>query len=121
VLPESVPRADAVFNVQRASLLLAALASGRPELLGAAMEDRLHQPYRLRLFPWMERVAQAAREAGALACVLSGAGPSMLAVTRGPGGAVEAAMVETLRASGITGRALGLAVDVQGTTVACIP
>ncbi|HEY7870080.1 MAG TPA: homoserine kinase, partial [Methylomirabilota bacterium] len=64
VLPESLPRADAVFNVQRVSLLLAALTAGRPDLLAAAMHDRLHQPYRLRLFPWMEDVAGAARRAG---------------------------------------------------------
>ena len=51
VLPESVPRADAIFNVQRVSLLLAALGAGRADLLAQAMQDRLHQPYRLRLFP----------------------------------------------------------------------
>ena len=50
-------RADAVFNVQRVSLLLAALGAGRPDLLDLAMQDRLHQPYRPRLFPWMEAVA----------------------------------------------------------------
>src|SRR6266446_1562982 len=73
VLPESVPRVDAIFNVQRVSLFLAALAAGRVELLALAMQDRLHQPYRLRLFPWMDAVAAAGREAGALGCVLGGA------------------------------------------------
>src|SRR5262245_22380408 len=71
VLPDAVPRADAVFNVQRVSLLLAALAAGRGDLLRVAMGDRLHEPYRQRLFPWMTAVQQAAREAGALGCVLS--------------------------------------------------
>jgi homoserine kinase len=119
VLPNEVSRADAVFNVQRVSLLLAALASGRIDLLSTAMHDRLHQPYRLRLFPWMEAVAAAAREAGALGCVLSGAGPSMLAVVPGAAGAVARAMAETLASGGLAGRALELEVDVDG--VVCAP
>src|SRR5437762_1865685 len=53
VLPETVTRADAVFNLQRMGLLLAALASGRLDVLGVAMDDRLHQPQRQALFPWM--------------------------------------------------------------------
>jgi homoserine kinase len=115
VLPASVPRADAIFNVQRVSLLLAALAAGRVDLLELAMQDRLHQPYRLRLFPWMDAVAAAGRGAGALGCVLSGAGPSMLAAVRPRGGeSVARAMEEALRAAGIAGRALHLPVDAGG-------
>jgi homoserine kinase len=121
VLPESLPRTDAVFNVQRVSLLLAALAAGRPDLLDLAMQDRLHQPYRQRLFPWMEAVAGAGRRAGALGCVLSGAGPSMLAAVRGPGDAVARAMERALREAGITGRALGLPVDAAGATCERLP
>ena len=122
VLPESVPRADAIFNVQRVSLFLAALAAGRPELLGLAMQDRLHQPYRLRLFPWMDAVATAGREAGALGCVLSGAGPAMLAAVRARGGAsVARAMEESLRSAGIPGRALDLPVDASGATWERLP
>jgi homoserine kinase len=68
VLPASVPRADAVFNVQRVALLLAALQAGRLEVLGTALDDRLHQPYRLRLFPWMPAVAEAARTRSAACC-----------------------------------------------------
>jgi homoserine kinase len=122
VLPESVPRADAIFNVQRVSLLLAALGAGRIDLLELAMQDRLHQPYRLRLFPWMDAVAAAGRGAGALGCVLSGAGPSMLAVVRPGGGeAVARAMEEALRAAGIAGRALNLPVDVGGAAWERLP
>jgi homoserine kinase len=116
VLPESLPRADAVFNVQRVSLLLAALAAGRPDLLDLAMQDRLHQPYRQRLFPWMEAVAGAGRRAGALGCVLSGAGPSVLAAVRGRGDEVAHAMERALREAGIEGRALRLPVDAAGAT-----
>ena len=116
-LPDTYPRADAVFNLQRVSLLLVALATGRSDVLGVAMEDRLHQPYRFKLFPWLGEVIPAARRAGALACALSGAGPSVLAVTKGPGGAVGRAMEAALAAAGLGGRAIALTVDAVGTTV----
>ncbi|HSE04642.1 MAG TPA: homoserine kinase [Methylomirabilota bacterium] len=121
VLPESLPRADAVFNVQRVSLLLAALTASRLDLLGLAMQDRLHQPYRRRLFPWMEAVAEAGRRAGALGCVLSGAGPAMLAAVRGSGDEVARAMERALWEAGTGGRALTLAVDAAGTTWERLP
>jgi len=114
VLPERVPLADAVFNVQRVGLLLAAVGAGRADLLAAAMHDRLHQPYRRRLFPWMDAVATAAREAGALGCVLSGAGPALLAATAGPPEPVARAMEQALAAAGVGGRAAALAVDEAG-------
>jgi len=116
VLPADVPRADAVYNVQRVSLLLGALAAGRTDLLAVAMHDRLHQPYRLRLFPWMDRVTAAARDAGALGCVLSGAGPSMLAIVEGEAHHVARAMEKALAEAGVAGRALALAVDFMGAT-----
>jgi homoserine kinase len=122
VLPDVVPRADAVFNVQRVSLLLAALGAGRADLLDLAMQDRLHQPYRRRLFPWMEEVAAAGRRAGALGCVLSGAGPCLLAAVPARGGQVVAAsMAEALLAAGIAGQALHLPVDPRGATWERLP
>jgi homoserine kinase len=117
VLPESVPRADAVFNVQRVCLLLAALQTSRLDAVGAALDDRLHQPYRRRLFPWMPAVAEAARAAGALGCVLSGAGPSLLAAVRDDGGVVARAMERALQSEGMQGRARALAVDTEGAVV----
>jgi homoserine kinase len=117
VLPRSVSRVDAVFNVQRVALLLAGLQSGRLDTLGTALDDRLHQPYRRTLFPWMDGVADAARAAGALGCVLSGAGPALLAVVSGDGTAVARAMEGALRAAGIQGRARAFAVDDVGATV----
>ncbi|HEY2995390.1 MAG TPA: homoserine kinase [Methylomirabilota bacterium] len=114
VLPDSVPRGDAVFNVQRVSLLLAGLQSGRVDVLAAALDDRLHQPYRRRFFPWMTAVIDAAREAGALGGVLSGAGPSVLAAVSGDADAVARAMEGALAAAGLRGRAHTLAVDTEG-------
>ena len=117
VLPASVPRADAVFNVQRVALLLAALSSGRTDALAPALDDRLHQPYRLALFPWMPAVVAAARAAGALGCVLSGAGPALLAVLAGDGAAVAAAMETALRRAGLGGTARAFAVDLNGVVI----
>lgn len=114
VLPVAVPRADAVFNLQRLGLLLGALGAGQPALLGDAMQDRLHEPYRMRLFPWLGRVAGAAREAGALGCVLSGAGPSVLAAVAGEAEGVALAMERALSAEGLDGTAHVLAVDLEG-------
>lgn len=114
VLPQTVSREDAVFNVGRACLFLGGLLSGRPDLLGVAMEDRLHQPYRRSLFPWMDAVTSAARSAGAVACVLSGAGPALLAVVRNADGAVCRAMETALSQAGIRGSARILPVDPVG-------
>jgi len=116
VLPTAVPRADAVFNVQRVALLLASLQTGRPAALRTALDDRLHQPYREKLFPWMRGVTSAAIAAGALGCVLSGAGPSLLAVVDGgaDGGRVARALEEALRRAGVAGAARALAVDTEG-------
>jgi homoserine kinase len=116
VLPDTVTRADAVFNLQRMGLLLAALASGRLDVLGVAMEDRLHQPQRQALFPWMEAVRRAALDAGALGCVLSGAGPSLLAAVRGATQPVARAMEGALSLAGVAGCALLLPVDTGGAT-----
>jgi homoserine kinase len=80
-LPPTVPHADAAFNVAAAGGLLLGLHTGDPLLIGAGMHDRLHEPYRARLFPHLEPLSAAARAAGALGACLSGAGPSVLALT----------------------------------------
>ena len=77
VLPDTYSRADAVFNVQRASLLIAALAAGSVWAFPVALEDRFHQPYRAPLVPGLSEILKL-RAPGLLGCVLSGAGPSIL-------------------------------------------
>jgi homoserine kinase len=79
VLPDQVSRADAVFNLSRLAALLQVMHSREWPRLDAALEDRLHQPHRLPLFPWAEEVMAAAREAGAYGAALAGAGPSVFA------------------------------------------
>lgn len=80
VLPEAVAMSDAVFNVSRATLLVAALMLGRFDLLAAAQKDRLHQPYRVTLVPGLQEVFRAALAAGAKGVALSGSGPSVIAL-----------------------------------------
>ena len=77
VLPATYSRADAVFNVQRAELLIAALATGTSTVFPAALEDRFHQPYRVALVPGLADIVRL-RAPGLLGCALSGAGPSIL-------------------------------------------
>ncbi|HYZ83779.1 MAG TPA: homoserine kinase [Bryobacteraceae bacterium] len=77
VLPTEYSKADAVFNVQRAALLVAALATGNIGAFPTALEDRMHQPYRCSLVPGLAEALQI-RAPGLLGCTLSGAGPSIL-------------------------------------------
>jgi len=77
VLPTSYSKADAVFNVQRSALLIAALATGTVSAFPTALEDRFHQPYRARLVPGLDEILKL-RAPGLLGCALSGAGPSVL-------------------------------------------
>ena len=78
LLPESYAKADAIFNVQRASLLVAAFAQGRLDLLATAMQDRMHQPYRAEACPLLKKLLPLMEEPEIAGVALSGAGPSVL-------------------------------------------
>jgi homoserine kinase len=117
LLPSHVPYRDAVFNVGRAALLIAAFQTGRLELLRIATEDRLHQPYRREMFPAMPRLIQAAMLAGALAAFLSGAGSAVLALTRGHEAEVGQAFRSAAQRAGVDGRVVVVDVDRQGAQV----
>jgi len=78
MLPADVPHADAAFNVAHAGLLAASIATGRPELLGSALADRLHEPYRASAVGDLQAVHDALRNAGAAGVALSGAGPTVI-------------------------------------------
>jgi homoserine kinase len=77
VLPDCYSAKDVVFNLQRATLFLAALATSNRDAFPAALEDRLHQPYRASHVPGMAEILKL-RAPGLLGCALSGAGPAML-------------------------------------------
>ncbi|HEX4743819.1 MAG TPA: homoserine kinase [Candidatus Limnocylindria bacterium] len=118
VLPASVTRADAVFNLSHAAALIAAVLRADGALLSLAMHDRLHQPARLRLVPALDDIVAAAREAGAFGAALSGAGPSVIAVAPARlAPRVVAAMEEAAAGAGAGGRARPLRARAAGATV----
>jgi len=84
ILPASISRADAVFNIGRAVLVSQAIAGADSDLLGNACEDRIHQPYRQSLIAGYEELKAACASAGADAFWLSGSGPTLMALTVGP-------------------------------------
>jgi homoserine kinase len=115
-LPGQVPHADAAANSARAALLIAALTS-RPDLLLAGTEDFLHQRYRVSTMPRTATLVAALREAG-IPAVVSGAGPSVLALTV-DGWTADAAEVARITArAGAPWRVLPLRVDVEGARLA---
>jgi homoserine kinase len=81
VLPEIVPLKDAVHNLQRSALFVAAIEERRYDLIWDAMQDRLHQPHRQRLIPGLSEALAMPRVPGLLGLALSGAGPSIVALT----------------------------------------
>ena len=121
VLPTQVSRADAVFNCSRTALFVHALQSRRYELLATAMDDRLHQPYRVTLVPGMTEAIAAAAHAGALGVALSGAGPTLLALATAHVDAVATALQQTFQQHGITCQTRLLQADTTGAVVTETP
>ena len=118
VLPREVARGDAVANLARTGLLVLALTTGDYDLLGEAMTDRLHQPYRAALFPHVNPLIAAARQAGAFGACLSGAGPSVLALEPGQRvAAVRAAMATVAAGRAVPGEAIALEIARDGVAV----
>lgn len=115
VLPTEYSRADAVFNTAHLGLLVRALDTGRGDWLSAALLDRIHQPYRETLIPGYEAVQAAALSVGAYGLVISGAGPTLLALTsaeRSP--AVQARMERAWTEQGILAQVEALQLDTRG-------
>jgi homoserine kinase len=112
ILPNQYAKADAVYNVGRAALLAAAFASGRIELLAAAMRDRLHQPYRATFVPGLEAML-ALDDASALGIALSGAGPSVIALAR-PGSRIGERIAAIFREHAVSSRTFDLALARAG-------
>ncbi len=117
LLPASYPKADVTFNTGRVALLLTALQTGRYELIGEAMQDRLHQPYRQALFPAMPAIIQAAVAAGAHGACLSGGGSSLIALASSRFHEILKVMQETARGAGVQGTGRVLRADQNGARV----
>ncbi len=120
-LPREIPLRDAIFNIQRAALLQAALSEGRYELLTEALRDRLHQPYRAPLVPALSEVLKMNDERdrfpGLLGVAISGAGSTMIAFALDGCADIAEAMQARIEACGISARAMEVQVDNQGRTI----
>jgi homoserine kinase len=116
--PASVPHEDAIFNVSRSALLIAALIQS-PELLLVATEDKLHQAYRAGAMPETDALLQLLRKNG-LPAVVSGAGPSILVLCSDPAQRLVAAEL-VASATKTAWQSLMLAVDFKGATVVTHP
>jgi homoserine kinase len=118
VLPNEYSRADAIFNTAHLGLMVRGLETGNPSWLSAALTDRLHQPYRQQLIPGYTDVEQAVLAAGGYGMVISGAGPTLLALAAvDRAEAVATAMTEAWNSHDIQVQAQPLAVDMQGAIV----
>ena len=118
ILPKEVSRRDAVFNHSRAALLAAAIAQNRPDLLRVAMQDRLHQPSRSKIFPPQDDLIRAGLDGGAWGACLSGAGSAILAIADAAKAAgVGEAMKAKAAGLGVPGRGLVLEIPASGARV----
>ena len=116
--PANVPHEDAIFNVSRSALLVAALVQS-PELLLAATEDRLHQSYRAKAMKETDDLIRVLRSKG-MAAVVSGAGPSVLVLASDPTQRLLAADLVAQNTK-TPWQSLMLAVDFKGATVMTHP
>ena len=118
-LPRSVPLADATANLGRLALGVAGLASGHYELLRVLTIDRLHEPYRAKLYPQLPLLVEAAREAGAIGACLSGAGSTVVAFSDSVSAftRIEAALLGVAAENDLPGRVEIAAPRNQGARV----
>jgi len=117
ILPDMVPRKDAIFNHSRTPFLIEALRSGNHSLLAEATRDRLHQPYRFPKISGSRQALDSAREAGALAATLSGAGPGLFVFPGQRRQEIARAMLAAFEEAGVTARAFHLASTNKGANV----
>ncbi|MBX3111456.1 MAG: homoserine kinase [Fimbriimonadaceae bacterium] len=115
-LPQEVPLKDAIFNLGRAMFALQAFRNGDDDLLSIALEDRIHQPYRLGHIPGAADAIEAARQQGAVGSCLSGAGPGIIAFARKDHGLIGQAMVEAYAQAGLQARAWVLDTTQEGVS-----
>lgn len=117
-LPKAVPMGEAVHNLQRAGLWLLAAQNGRWDLLWQAADDRLHQPHRAKLMPYLDRCIAAARTEGAIFAALSGSGSSVVALTDpGQGLRIAQAMCAIMAEAGVEAAARHVRPTMRGTEV----
>jgi len=121
VLRKEISLKDAIYNLQRASLLVSSLCKRNYGLLKEAVKDRLHQPYRKELIPGFNDVLESAYFSGALAVFLSGAGPTVASFCLDGEDRVGSAMVSAFEKHGISASYMSLSVDKEGAVFTKLP
>jgi homoserine kinase len=116
-LPKKISMKNAVHNIGRAILVTEAFRNGDLNLLGKAMTDRLHQPYRLKLIPGAQSAMDAAKDAGAAAVALSGAGPSLIAFSSKAEAGIGESIKRAYEAAGLSTRIFNLRVSSRGAEI----
>jgi homoserine kinase len=117
ILPKQIELKDAIYNISRAVIVTEAFRLGNLNMLNEAMSDKLHQPYRLPLIPGAQAAMDAARQAGASAVALSGAGPSLIAFSANGESAIGEAMKHAFEAAGLPARIYQLKMSDHGAEV----
>ena len=117
-LPKQIPHTDAVYNLSRAALFSASLLTGKYQNLKTAVDDRLHQPYRIELIPYAKEVFEMSYEWGAYAVYISGAGPSIMSIVDNNNKYFCGKMKFALEKMGLTNwQVKTFEIDNQGTVV----
>jgi homoserine kinase len=116
-LPAQVSLTDAIHNISRLGMLIHALQTADYDRLSVAMQDRLHQPYRIPIITGMADAMRAAREAGAAGVALSGAGPGLIAFAAAGYETIAAAVATAFHNAGVNSRQWQLSVDNDGISI----
>jgi len=119
VLPAQYSRADAVTNIQNSMLLLAGFTQGRADFVSAALDDRIHQPYRAALCPLLPCVQELKGQGGILGAALSGAGPSVLIFVDPRDSMTKAKRVvaQQLSRKGLAAELISTAITLRGAKI----
>ncbi len=117
ILPKQIELKDAIYNISRAVIITEAFRLGDLSMLHEAMDDKLHQPYRIPLIPGAQAALDAAKQAGAAAVALSGAGPSLIAFSSKPDPVIGEAMQRAFESAGLPARIFQLKMSDHGAEV----
>ena len=117
ILPKQIERQDAIYNISRAVIVTEAFRVGDLDMLGEAMTDKLHQPYRIPLIPGAQEAMDAMKQAGASAVALSGAGPSLIGFSSKRETAIGEAAKRAFAESGLNARVYKLKISRTGAEV----
>lgn len=120
-LPASYSKEDAIYNIGRAMIVAEALRAGDDAMLARAMQDRIHEPYRLDLIPGARAAKEAAIDAGAICVALSGAGPGIIAFAREGYDRIGRSMNAAFEGAGQRSRYWILDATNQGTDIGRLP